>query len=127
MKDTFMKIKDKIRGLSEKDYDYPDEFNEDYLEINMDTLQDNQEPDKIMVRPYLINEFADVKAPLQDLRTGRTIVLLDVGPLKGKDLVELKRAINKIKRTCDALEGDIVGFGENWIVATPSCARVSRN
>ena len=41
--------------------------------------------------------------------------------------MELKRAINKIKKTCDAIEGDIAGFGEDWIVVTPSFARVYRS
>ena len=35
-------------------------------------------------------------------------------------------AVNKLKKTCDALEGDIAGFGEEWIVATPNFAYVHR-
>ena len=35
--------------------------------------------------------------------------------------------INKIKKTCDAIEGDIAGFGEDWIVVTPSFAQIYRN
>jgi SepF-like predicted cell division protein (DUF552 family) len=40
--------------------------------------------------------------------------------LKSKDVVELKRAISKVKKTVEALEGKIAGFGENIIIATPS-------
>ena len=40
--------------------------------------------------------------------------------MKSKDVVELKRAISKIKKTVEALEGKIAGFGENTIIATPS-------
>jgi len=46
--------------------------------------------------------------------------------LKDKDLIELKRAINKLKKTCDAIEGDIAGFGDDWISAVPSFARIHR-
>ncbi len=47
--------------------------------------------------------------------------------MKDKDIVELKRAINKLKKTCDAIDGDIAGFGEDWIVVTPSFAEVHRH
>jgi SepF-like predicted cell division protein (DUF552 family) len=38
----------------------------------------------------------------------------------------LKRAIDKIKKTVEANEGDIAGFGENFLVVTPSFAKVWR-
>ena len=47
--------------------------------------------------------------------------------MKDKDIVELKRTINKLKKTCDAIEGDIAGISEDWIVVTPSFARVHRD
>jgi len=47
--------------------------------------------------------------------------------LKDKDLVELKRAINKLKKTCDAINGDIAGFGEDYIVITPSFGKIYRS
>ena len=53
--------------------------------------------------------------------------MINIKPLKDKDLIELKRAINKIKKTCDAIEGDIAGFGDNWIAAVPSFAHIYRN
>jgi len=31
--------------------------------------------------------------------------------LKSKDIIELKRAVSKIKKTVDAMEGTIAGFG----------------
>ena len=53
--------------------------------------------------------------------------MVNIKPLKDKDLVELKRAINKLKKTCDAIEGDIAGFGDNWIAAVPSFAHIHRH
>lgn len=61
------------------------------------------------------------------LREGNTIALVNIKPLKDRDLVELKRAINKLKKTCDAIEGDIAGFGDNWIAAVPNFARIHRH
>ena len=79
-----------------------------------------------IVRPFVIEEFENIKPILDSLRDGRTIALINIKPLKDKDLVELKRAINKLKKTCDAIGGDIAGFGENWIAAVPERISIYR-
>jgi len=53
--------------------------------------------------------------------------LINIRPLKERDLIELKRAINKLKKTCDAVEGDIAGFGEDYLVAVPNFAQIYRS
>ena len=63
---------------------------------------------------------------LDSLRVGNTIALINIKPLKDKDIVELKRAINKIKKTCDAIGGDVAGFGDDWICVTPAFANIYR-
>ena len=121
-----MKIFDKVREkLSGKDSDYyPEELGDDYVEI--DTSVNKGQKAKIFVRPFVIEDFADIKPALDALREGTTIALVNIKPLKDKDIIELKRAVNKLKKTCDAIEGDIAGFGEDWIVVTPSFAQVYR-
>ncbi len=106
------------------DNDYPEESGEDYIEI--DTAAEARSKAKIVVRPFIIEDFVDIKPALDALREGYTIALVNIRPLKDKDLIELKRVVNKIKKTCDAIEGDIAGFGEDWIVVTPSFAQVYR-
>ena len=123
MKSLFMKIKRKIRG-EDNDYDVPDEVEESYVELSTEPI--DQGKSKIVVRPFVLEDFADVKDILDVLREGYTIALINIKPLREKDLVELKRAINKLKKTCDANEGDIAGFGEDWIAITPSFARIHR-
>ena len=117
----FGKIKGKVLGSD--DY-LQDEFGEEYIEI--DTGKQSKKA-KITVKPFVIHDFADVKDTLDALREGYTIALINIKPLKDKDIVELKRAVNKLKKTCDAIEGDIAGFGEDWIVVTPSFAQVFRS
>ncbi|MDD5253864.1 MAG: cell division protein SepF [Candidatus Nanoarchaeia archaeon] len=117
---VFSKIKDLLSGSS----DYDNERYEDYLEI--DTSQAKIQKNKIIVRPFTISEFNDIKPALDALRDGYTVALINIRPLRDKDIVELKRAVNKIKKTCDAIDGDIAGFGEDWVVVTPSFARVHR-
>ena len=80
-----------------------------------------------MVKPCVLEDFSDVKEILDEVRQGYTIALINIRPLKDKDLVELKRAINKLKKTADAVDGDIAGFGDDYIVVTPSIAQVYRN
>ena len=81
---------------------------------------------KAIVRPFNLEDFADVRLILDVLREGNTIGLVNIKPLKEKDIIELKRAINKLKKTTDAIEGDIAGFGDDYIIVTPSFARVYR-
>lgn len=80
---------------------------------------------KILIRPFVLREFDDVKNVLETLRNGYTIAIVDVKHLRDRDVFELKRAVSKIKKTCDALEGDIAGF-ENLIIVTPSFAKIHR-
>src|SRR3989344_9184110 len=104
--------------------DFPDELNDDYVEI--DTTLSKSGKTKISVRPFIVQEFGDIKPALDSLREGMTIALINIKQLKERDIVELKRAVNKLKKTCDAIEGDIAGFGEDWIVVTPSFAQIHR-
>ncbi|MBU1005484.1 MAG: cell division protein SepF [Nanoarchaeota archaeon] len=96
---------------------------EDYVELGADGGKGDS---KIIVRPFLLQDFESIKGILDVLRDGHTIALINIKPLKDKDLVELKRAINKLKKTCDAIEGDIAGFGDDWIAAVPQFAKIHR-
>jgi len=119
MKNFFSSIKNKIDKRR-----YDDEDIEEYVELNTDV--DAEPSSKIIVRPFNLDDFSDVKPILDALREGYTIALVNIKTLKEKDLVELKRAINKLKKTCDAIEGDIAGFGEDYIIVAPSFATIYR-
>lgn len=112
------------KTFSRNDID-PEDAEEEYVEL--DTVAAGDARSKIVVRPFSINDFSDVKPILDSLREGYTVCLINIKPLKEKDLVELKRAINKIKKTTDAIDGDIAGFGDDYIVATPSFAEIYRS
>ena len=101
-----------------------DEAEQAYVELGNEASADSKS--RLVVRPFVIEEFEHIKPILDSLREGHTIALINIKPLKDKDIVELKRAINKLKKTCDALEGDIAGFGENWIAAVPNFAYIYR-
>lgn len=95
----------------------------EYIEID---LGKEVRKSKVLVRPFVLKSFEDVNVILNSLREGYTIGIIDIKPLRSKDLIELKRAISKIKKTADALEGTIAGFGENIIIVTPQFADIYR-
>ena len=95
----------------------------EYVEID---LGREIKKSKVMVRPFVLRTFEDVNPILNSLREGYTIAIIDIKPIKSKDVLELKRAISKIKKTADALEGSIAGFGENIIIVTPQFADIYR-
>jgi SepF-like predicted cell division protein (DUF552 family) len=78
------------------------------------------------VKLFVLKDYDDVNEILNSLREGYTIAIIDIKTLRQKDSIELKRAISKIKKTIDALEGYIAGFGENMVIATPSFAKIHK-
>ena len=118
----FSKVKEMLTGMGEAG---AEEATQDYVEL--DTENENSDiKSQLVVRPFVIEDFEHVKPIIDTLREGRTIALINIKPLRDKDIIELKRAISKLKKTCDAIEGDIAGFGEDWIAAVPSFARIYR-
>lgn len=99
------------------------EISDDYVELEADVKGTKS---KINIRPFTLDSFESVKPILDALREGYTIALINMAPLRERDQITLKRAIDKIKKTLDANEGDIAGVGDNWLIATPSFASVFR-
>jgi len=112
-------FKNKISGLFKSSGNEPE-----YIELD---LGQEAKKAKIIVRPFLLKKFEDVTDILNALREGYTIAVVDIKPLKSKDIIELKRAIAKIKKTADALEGTIAGFGENILIVTPGFAEIYKS
>ncbi len=100
-----------------------DEFDEEYLEID---LGREEKDHKILIKLFVLKDYDDVAEILNALREGYTIAIIDIKTLRQRDSIELKRAISKIKKTIDALEGNIAGFGENIVIATPSFAKIHK-
>jgi SepF-like predicted cell division protein (DUF552 family) len=117
----FSKIKDAMGGETSEILRETEE--EGYVELG---AEEGLNESKINVRPFVLQDFESIKPILESLREGHTVALINIKALKDKDLVELKRAINKLKKTCDAIEGDIAGFGDDWIAAVPSFAKIHR-
>ena len=113
---VFDKIRRAISGSSRDE-----EANSEYLEIDLDK---KEEENKVLVKLFVLKQYEDVNNILDALREGYTITIIDIRNLRKRDSIELKRAIAKIKKTADALEGSIAGFGENMVIVTPSFAKI---
>jgi SepF-like predicted cell division protein (DUF552 family) len=97
---------------------------EDYVELNQEARK--KHAPRILVRTFRLHDFESVKEILDSIREGYTIGLINMLPLKDKDSIGLKRAIDKLKKTIEANDGDIAAFGEHWLVVTPGIAKVYR-
>lgn len=115
---VFDRIKKALANPIGKEFD-----DEDYIEIDLGREKDEQ---KVLVKLFVLKNYDEVADILNALREGYTIAVIDIKTLRQKDPIELKRAISKIKKTTDALEGNIAGFGENMVIVTPSFAKIHR-
>ncbi len=100
-----------------------DDTDNEYLEID---LEKEEKENKVLVKLFVLKQYEDVTEILNALREGYTIAIIDIKILRQKDSIELKRAVSKIKKTTDALEGSIAGFGENMVIVTPSFAKIHK-
>jgi SepF-like predicted cell division protein (DUF552 family) len=120
MASIFSKIKSGL-GLG-SDKDVFEEAEKDFVEVN----PSGDERPQLMIKTFVLEDFSDIKDVLDVLREGHIIPIINIRPIKEKDLIELKRAINKLKKTTDAIGGDIAGVGDDYIVCTPAVARIYR-
>lgn len=109
--DKLKKLTDRIKGNSEE---------EEFVEV-----EGFEEEGKVNVKIDSLNNYSDADRIQQLLREGN-VVFLKIKDLRTKDISELKRAVEKLKKTCAAMDGDLVGVDEDFLVLTPKFARVYR-
>jgi len=118
---VFKGIKKALMGGDEEMESY--ENGDDYLELDLNA---QKKENKVLVKLFTLNDYEEVNNISNVIREGYTIAVIDIKNLRQKDSIELKRSISKIKKTVDALEGNIAGFGENTVIITPSFAKITK-
>ena len=120
------------RFFSSDEYPQNEMPEEGYVEVNaMDMVQPSEvqstsrSAGKLSIKIEKLNDFADSDRILRHIREG-SIVFLRIKGLKEKDMGELKRAVEKMKKTIVATNGDIVGVEQDWLVLTPGYAVIQR-
>ncbi|MBI2550238.1 cell division protein SepF [Candidatus Woesearchaeota archaeon] len=123
MADFFSNVKARINGLmGGKEPEAIGEGGEqEYVEL--DTAS-TERRGKVLVKKFVMGDFQDVKPVIDALREGNTIAIVNISLLKEKDMIEAKRAVSKLKKTTDAISGDIRGLDSDYIIATPSFAKI---
>ena len=112
--------------FSRKEFSSLDEGQE-YVEINVvDGLSGvARDLGKVSIVVEKLSEFSDTKRVLKQVREGH-IIFLRIKGLKDKDIGELKRAVERLKKTVMASNGEIIGIEQDWLILTPEHAAVQR-
>ena len=96
---------------------------DEYLQVEQPAEETG--PRVKMIEIEKMDSYADSDRIQKKVREGG-IMLVKIRDLRTKDVSELKRAIERVKKTCLAIDGDIAGVGEDWIVVTGPAAKVHR-
>ncbi len=99
------------------------EKEDEYMEL--EGSEEEKKRDRIPIHIEQLNEYADSDRIQKKLRDGN-ILLVKIKTLREKDINELKRAIARIRRTCEAMNGDIAAAGEDWLIVAPAVAKIAR-
>jgi SepF-like predicted cell division protein (DUF552 family) len=111
-------------GFLNKDNDEDDAVvQDDFVELDAKTSEERKD---VVVRAETLRELEDVERVQEHLRNEH-IVWVNIQPLKSRDMTQLKRAVKRLKKTVRAVDGDIAGVDEEWIVVTPEYATIERS
>jgi hypothetical protein len=109
-----------LKEIVERFLPKKEKTSEEFLE-----LEELPEEMKINVRVETLNSFSDSEKIQQFLREGN-VIFLRIRDLREKDITELKRVVDRLRKTCMAVNGDIVGVDEDYLILAPSFARIYR-
>jgi SepF-like predicted cell division protein (DUF552 family) len=101
-----------------------EEESETYVEVNVMDSQERK-TGTMGIRIEKLTEFSDTDRILKHIRKG-SVIFLKIKDLREKDMGELKRAVDKLKKTVIANNGDIAGVESDWLILTPEFAAVER-
>lgn len=101
------------------------DMEEDLIELDFNN-DGGQSSGKMVISVDKLEDYADSDRVQRKIREGY-VVLVKIRELKDKDIGELKRAIARIRKTCVAVNGDIAGVSDDWIIVTPEYAKVHRD
>jgi len=118
----FDMVFNRIKKSMSRDVDFEDMPTEEYVEVG---VSESGSPGKIGISIEKLEEFGDTERVLRDVRGG-SLVFLKIKNLKEKDIGELKRAVEKLKRTVLAQNGEIVGVEQDWLILAPEHAKVKK-
>jgi len=113
-------VLDRLKRTIVRDMNSEDVPKEDFVEVG---VSESRMPGRIGISIEKLDDFADTDRILKSIREG-SLVFLKIKALKEKDLGELKRAVEKLKKTVLAQNGEIIGVEQDWLILAPEHARI---
>jgi len=86
------------------------------------TLQAKQ----VYIKSTVLNSLEELENIVAELESGN-IVIIRLTPLFDVDLDDVRRAVKKLKKVAQKIDGDIASLGEDRIIVTPSNIKVWRD
>ncbi|MBI2547432.1 MAG: cell division protein SepF [Candidatus Aenigmarchaeota archaeon] len=101
----------------------PDDNNEERIELDESVFKEEK---SFNVAVKNLNDISDIEGIQQEVREGK-LVFLRIREMREKDINELKRSVERLKKTINANDGDIVMVGAEMdpdllIICPPSAA-----
>ncbi|NMJ76700.1 DUF552 domain-containing protein [Nanohaloarchaea archaeon] len=94
--------------------------------VELDAEPSDAEDRDVTIRAETLTELDDVDMAQKHLRNG-DIVWVNIKQLRGRDMSNLKRAVKRLRKTVQSVDGDMAGVDEDWIIASPSYANIARS
>jgi SepF-like predicted cell division protein (DUF552 family) len=94
---------------------------EEFIELETE----GEDRRKVNIRIENLNDYRDVEEIQKLLREGN-IVFLKIKKIRDRDIGELKRSVERLRKTSIAMNGDIVGIDEDYLVLVPPFAKIYR-
>jgi len=115
-------------NVKKKSNSYVEDMEEEYLSIpeESEVIKTENISKDVEVRVFVLDDYDSIRDILDIIRGEKTMCLIDIHLLRNKDADELKRAVDKLKKTIAAVNGELVGFHENWILAAPANVHVHK-
>ncbi len=100
----------------------PDSNPEDRIELDENVFKEER---NVSVGVENLTAFSDVERIQEKFREGK-LIFLRIKEMRENDINELKRSVERLKKTINASDGDIVGVDEDVLIVCPPFARVFR-
>ncbi len=116
-------------GFGKKKEEFVEDEAEDYLSINdnVSSAGGAAQGEKLLnVRVFVLDDYEHIREILDIIRGEDTMCIIDIHLLRNKDPDELRRCVDKLKKTVEAVNGELVGFHENWVMAAPKSVNIHK-
>ncbi|MEM2129557.1 MAG: cell division protein SepF [Candidatus Bathyarchaeia archaeon] len=79
----------------------------------------------VYIKSTVLNSLEELENIVAELESGN-IVIVRLTPLFDVDLDDVRRAVRKLKKVAQRIDGDVASLGEDRIIVTPTNIKVWR-